>query len=250
MTLTHMKRRVGLGTVLIGALAAFPLLVSAQGGLRAGGIGGVMESAPPPTGPMSAATKAAAAVRASRAAAISTKQAGTTAASAAGAGLATAVLGYLWTTNNSPISNATVQLRNTVTGQVEVFSKTNAAGEFLFNDVKGGSYVIEYVNNVSDVGQTAVSTVSKAGNILAVGHPFTVAPGETIATFVRSLNTVQVFLPDVAGNIAASAVQSAASAGVTAILTPTTPVEDVPPPPPTELPGGGFAPPPPASAIR
>jgi hypothetical protein len=165
---------------------------------------------------MSAATSVAASVRASRAAAMASRNGA--AAAAGSTSRATAVSGYLWTANNSPVSNATVQLRNTVTGQVEMYTQTNAAGEFLFTDMRGGSYVIEYV---SEAGQTAAATAaSNTGNVLAVGSPFTVAPGETVATFVRTLNNVTLFVPDLASNVAASAVQTAASAGVTTVVTP------------------------------
>jgi hypothetical protein len=165
---------------------------------------------------MSAVTKAATAVRTMRAAAAASRGAGT--AASTGASRASAVSGYLWTVNNSPIQNATVQLRNTVTGNVEMYTKTNAVGEFLFTDMKGGSYVIEYVSSASE---TAVAgAANSAGGVIAVGSPFSVAPGETVATFVRSINNVPMFLPDLASNVAQSAVQSAAQAGVTAVVTP------------------------------
>lgn len=171
-----------------------------------------------PTGPMTATTKAAAAVRASRAAQRAAASAGAGTVSATGA-RSTSVVGYLWTANNSAIPDATVQLRNTVTGQVELFTQTNAMGEFTFNNVAGGSYVIEYASEQAST------------NLLALGHPFTVAPGETVATFVRLSNALPIIIPDVAGNVAAAAVQSAATAGVTAVVTPIAPVVDTPRPP-------------------
>jgi hypothetical protein len=173
-----------------------------------------------PTGPMSAVTKAAALVKASKAAAAASRGASTAASS--GASRASAVTGYLWTANNSPIQNATVQLRNTVTGNVDMYTKTNAVGEFLFTDMKGGSYVIEYVGSASETVATGAATqaASNASGIMAVGSPFSVAPGETVATFVRSINNVPMFLPDLASNVAQSAVQTAAQAGVTAVVTP------------------------------
>lgn len=208
MTVADMRKTLAI-SVLGGAIAAAAVSLAAQ--------------VPPPTGPMSGITKAASAIRASRAAASASRGAGT--AAAGGASRATAVTGYLWTANNSPISNATVQLRNTVTGQVEMYTKTNAVGEFLFSDMKGGSYIIEYVSGAGETAATAAA--SNAGGVIAVGSPFSVAPGETVATFVRTLNNVPLFIPDLASNVAASAVQTAASAGVTAVVTPLAPV---PPP--------------------
>ena len=170
-----------------------------------------------PTGPLTATTKAAAAVRASRVAQASAARGAAGAASAAGA-RSTSVVGYLWTANNAAITDATVQLRNTVTGQIDMFTRTNSVGEFLFNNVDTGSYVIEY-------------TTDSASRLLALGHPFTVAPGETIATFVRLSSALPAILPDVAGNVAASAVQTVASAGITTVVTPIAPVVVQPPPP-------------------
>lgn len=205
---------------LICAFVSAPLTLRAQVGQAAAAAAKAAQSAAP-TGPMSALTKAASAIRASRAAAAASR--GAAAGSQAGA-RATAVTGYLWTANNSPIQNATVQLRNTVNGQVEMYTKTNGVGEFLFTDMKGGSYVIEYVDNA---GQTAAagaasgaSAATNAGGVIAVGSPFSVAPGETVATFVRSLNNVPIFIPDLASNVATSAVQTAASTGVTVVVTP------------------------------
>src|SRR5436190_46438 len=120
MTLRYMRSKL-LSYALTFAVAAAPALVSAQAGQAAAAAAKAAQSAAP-TGPMSAMTKAAAAVRASRAAATASRAG---AAAGAGAGKSTAVMGYLWTANNSPISNATIQLRNTVTNQVEIVSKTN-----------------------------------------------------------------------------------------------------------------------------
>lgn len=175
---------------------------------------------PAATGPMTATTKTAAAIRASRAAQRAAASGLTTAGAASAR--STSVVGYLWTANNAAISDATVRLRNMVTGQIEFFSQTNAVGEFTFNNVAGGSYVIEYASE-------------QAGSVLALGHPFTVAPGETVATFVRMSNALPVFIPDVAGNVAASAVQSAATAGVTAVVTPIAPVVEAPPAPTSSI---------------
>ena len=105
MTVTDMFRRTAV-SVLGLFLVASPV-VSAQIGSVAAA---AARAAASPTGPMSAVTKAAAAIRASRAAATAGKSA---AAGASAGSRATAVSGYLWTAQNSPVSNASVQLRNT-----------------------------------------------------------------------------------------------------------------------------------------
>lgn len=187
---------------------------------------------------MSALTKAASAVRSSRASALAGK--GLAGGTGASLGKSTQIMGYLWTSNNGAMADASVQIRNTVTNVVERMTTTNAAGEFVFQNITPGEYVVEYIGD----------TTTK---ILAIGHPFTVAPGETVATFVRLSNGLPMLLPNelsnLTSNVAAQAVTSAATNGVTAIATPL--VSVVPPVVPT---GGNAtpptAPPPVVSAIR
>jgi hypothetical protein len=214
MTIRDMKLKKHLAA----AFAVVSLLPGVLAAQAQAPVAGAVRAIPKslPTGPMTATTKSAAAIRASRAAQMNAARGAATGAAASAR--STSVVGYLWTANNSAIPNATVQLRNTVTGQVEFFTQSNAIGEFTFNNVAGGSYVIEYASE-------------QAGSLLALGHPFTVAPGETVATFVRMSNALPVFIPDVTGNVVASAIQSAASAGVTTVVTPIAPVVQTPPAP-------------------
>ena len=195
-----MKRLIALAAVLA-TVVLVPFAVQAQ--------------VPAATGPVGALTKAASAVRASRAAAM----AGRAAQSAGGASKATQIMGYLWTANNGALPEASVQIRNTVTNVVEAVTKTNGAGEFVFQNVNPGEYMIEYVSD------------SAKHTLLALGHPFTVSPGETVATFVRLSNGLPMLLPNelsnVATNAASQAVTSAASQGVTAVATPL--IQVVPP---------------------
>jgi len=211
MTISDMKLKKAL-SALLSVAVLFPAVTIAQGQAASTAARQVL-----PTGPMTATTKSAAAIRASRAAQMNAARGAATAGSA-GSARSTSVVGYLWTANNAAIPDATVQLRNTVTGQVEFFTQSNAVGEFTFNNVAGGSYVIEYATD-------------QAGSVLALGHPFTVAPGETVATFVRMSNALPALIPDLTGNVVASAIQTAASAGVTAVVTPIAPVVEAPPPP-------------------
>jgi len=114
----------------------------------------------------------------------------------------TSVLGAAWNVDNSPIKNANLRLRNVVTGKVEALAKANDAGQFAFDNVEGGSYVVELV--------------TEAGRIETVGHVFTIAPGETVATFVRAGARVP-WATAFFNNTASSVTSSAATEGVTAI---------------------------------
>lgn len=233
MTIHDMKSRLALvGVVLAVALA--PAGVQAQAGAVAAGA--TKLATPAATGPASALTKAASAVRASRAAALSGR-----AAQSASAGLSksTQIMGYLWTAQNGAIPDATVQIRNTVTNSIEGLVKTDPAGQFVFQNVNPGEYMIEYV------------TDSTKHTLLALGHPFTVSPGETVATFVRLSNGLPMLLPNELGNltsnVASQAVTSAASQGVTAVATPL--IQVVPPVIPP-LPSPPSAPPTVFSSIK
>lgn len=89
------------------------------------------------------------------------------------------VIGYVYTANNSVVADAELQLRDTVSGGVAAVTRTSAAGEFTFA-ITPGAYVVELVNST--------------GSAMALGHPFTVAAGETVATFVRISNMLPTFM--------------------------------------------------------
>jgi hypothetical protein len=115
---------------------------------------------------------------------------------------ATTVVGAAWNSDNTPIKGANLRLRNVVTGKVEAVTKGDEAGQFTFEHVEGGNYVVELVTD--------------SGRVETVGDVFSIAPGETVATFVRLAPkipwTTAVF-NNTAGNVAAVA----ATEGIAAI---------------------------------
>ncbi len=118
------------------------------------------------------------------------------------AGRATSILGAAWKADNTPIPAAKIRLRNVLTGRIEATSVANDLGQFTFEGMESGSYVIELV--------------SDSGKVLATGHPFTVAAGETVATFVR-LAARSPWFSGFFGNAASGLAAVAASTGVTAV---------------------------------
>ena len=118
------------------------------------------------------------------------------------AGRSTAVLGNVWTADNQPIPGARVRLRNVGSGKIEAVTVANEAGQFTFPTIEGGSYLVELIND--------------AASVLAVGQVFSIAPGETVATFVR-LGTKVPWFTGFFGNAAAAVAFSAASQGITAL---------------------------------
>lgn len=119
----------------------------------------------------------------------------------------TSIVGSAWYADNSRIKFANLRLRDVVGGKIEALTKANDVGEFTFENVPAGSYVVELVND--------------AGKVETVGHVFSIAPGETVATFVRLSAKVpwyEAFFNNTAGSVSATA----ASTGVRALApTPT-----------------------------
>jgi len=113
-----------------------------------------------------------------------------------------AVVGSAWKADNTPIPHAKVRLRSVVTGRIEGATEADDAGQFVFEKVSSGSYLVELVND--------------SGKVLAVSHPFTVGSGETIATFVR-LGAGAAWYEGFFGSAALAVAAAAAAAGVTAV---------------------------------
>jgi hypothetical protein len=124
------------------------------------------------------------------------------AAKAASVARSTSVRGVVWNADNTPFPNAKVRLRNLQTGRVDASATANENGQFTFDSLEGGSYVIELVGDDDKV--------------IALGQSFRVEPGETVATFVR-LGARQPRLAGLFSNAAAAVISAASSAGVTAI---------------------------------
>jgi hypothetical protein len=115
---------------------------------------------------------------------------------------ATSVLGVAWKIDNTPFSGATVRLRNVTTGKIEANTIADATGQFSFAPLEGGTYVVELLG--------------ANGKVVTVGHAFVIAPGETVATFVR-LGTKVPWFQGFFENAASAVASTAASQGITAL---------------------------------
>ena len=114
----------------------------------------------------------------------------------------TSIQGGAWSADNTPIPHANLRLRNVVTGKIEATAVADEHGQFVFNGIPEGTYLVELV--------------TPAGKVLTVGHTFVVAPGETVATFVR-LGPKVPWFNGFFGNAALAVAASAATAGVLAL---------------------------------
>jgi hypothetical protein len=112
------------------------------------------------------------------------------------------VVGAAWNADSTGIPGARLRLRNVTTGKITAATKADDSGQFRFDAIPSGSYVIELVDD--------------SGKVLALGHVFTVAHGETVATFVR-LGTRVPWFTGFFSNAAAAVISTAASEGVTAL---------------------------------
>ena len=112
------------------------------------------------------------------------------------------VVGAAWNADSTGIPGARLRLRNVATGKIVAATRADDSGQFRFQAVPDGSYVIELVD--------------EGGKVLALGHVFTVARGETVATFVR-IGTRVPWFTGFFSNAAAAVISTAASEGVTAL---------------------------------
>ena len=119
-----------------------------------------------------------------------------------GAGSLLSILGSAWKSDNTPIPFAKLRLRNLLTGKIEASTTADVAGQFVFDKIAGGSYLVELV--------------SDTGKVLALSHPFTVGSGETVATFVR-LGTKVPWFDGFFASAALAVAAGAAAAGLTAV---------------------------------
>lgn len=115
----------------------------------------------------------------------------------------TTVLGWAREADNAPVRHARLRLRNVVSGYVEATAVADEAGEFAFEGLEGGTYVVELVD--------------ASGEVLEVGQVFSIAPGETAATFLK-LAEERSWMTGFFDNTAASVLSAAAGAGVTGVV--------------------------------
>ena len=86
--------------------------------------------------------------------------------------------GTVWRSNDTPLPDAPLQLRDVGTGQIVRSTRANELGRFTFPKVSAGNYVVELVD--------------EHRNVLALGERFSIGPAETVSTFIRLATSTQV----------------------------------------------------------
>jgi len=112
------------------------------------------------------------------------------------------VVGFAWTASNEPVRDVEVRLRNLLSGAIDARARTTDTGEFLFCDLGDGTYVVELMD--------------QRGRMAALGAPFTLAAGTTVATFVRLALAGPSYAAALTST-AAAAVVAAAGLGIAAV---------------------------------
>ena len=112
------------------------------------------------------------------------------------------VVGVAWESDGTPVAYPVLRIRNLQGGLVAARTTGTELGEFRFDSLPGGVYLIELLDVHSD--------------ILTVGQPLSVSPGETVITFIRLTDAV-IGGSELFGWSAPALVETAADASVRAI---------------------------------
>ena len=110
-------------------------------------------------------------------------------------------MGRAWRADMTPYPQARLRLRDVRTGQTIARTVADDYGQFTFDRVPPGAYVVELVDHTD--------------RVLALGQLFGVSPDETVTTSVR-LTTRSPWFSGFFTNAAAAAIAAASSLGITA----------------------------------
>ena len=80
------------------------------------------------------------------------------------------VVGFVWYPDHTPVNYPKLQIRNLQDGRVVASTIGTVLGEFRFERLDGGSYLIELIDS--------------ADRVLAVGQQLALLPGEAVDTFI------------------------------------------------------------------
>jgi hypothetical protein len=111
------------------------------------------------------------------------------------------VVGHAWRADNSPFPRAHLRLRDVRTGRVVANIVADERGQFTFDRVAPGAYVVELVDDDQ--------------RVLALGQLLGVSPDDTVITFVR-LATQSPWTANLFTNAAAAVIAAASGLGITA----------------------------------
>lgn len=112
------------------------------------------------------------------------------------------IRGTAWKGDSTPLPGARVRVRDVETGRAGSPVRANERGEFRFDRVRPGVYVVELL--------------SDRDTVLALSELTGVGAGDTAITFVR-LTARASWFDGFFGNAAAAAISAASGLGITAV---------------------------------
>lgn len=125
------------------------------------------------------------------------------------------IVGFVWTEDDRPVAFPRLVIRDLANGDVIEETTGTRTGEFRFEGLRAGTYVIELlgdsVPSTYSVGAAPASggsrrfsngggstdrytervTVERSDRVLAVSQTLTVAAGDTVGTFIRVGGTIR-----------------------------------------------------------
>ena len=110
------------------------------------------------------------------------------------------MIGFAWKGDDTPVEYPALQIRDLQDGRVVARTTGTALGQFRFDNLRGGAYLIELLDAES--------------RVLAVGQPLVVLPGEAVATFIRLSDGAVTDGSQLFGGSAPAVVQTAANVPV------------------------------------
>ena len=111
------------------------------------------------------------------------------------------VVGHAWRADGSAYAQARLRLRDVQTGRPTATAVADDGGQFTFDRVAPGAYVVELLDGTE--------------HVIALGPLFGVSRDETVTTFVR-LATKSPWFSGFFTNAAAAAIAAASGLGITA----------------------------------
>jgi hypothetical protein len=133
-------------------------------------------------------------------------------ASFAGAPINSSVAGVAKDTTGKPLVNATVRLRNVITGQLAGTARTTGAGAFTFQNLASGNYVVETLNDAGRVTAASASVDLAPG--AAVSGVAVTAPADAAAGAGQGGSSGGSFFSSTGGLILLGAIAAGVITGV------------------------------------
>jgi hypothetical protein len=124
------------------------------------------------------------------------------------------VAGVVKDTGGHPVTNRGVRLRDAVSARVVSTSRTNNGGAFSFDNVPGGTYVVEVINDRGAVVALSGPQTLNTGSMLVDGLVIVLESDQAVAAVVAAGGS---FFSSTAGMLILAAAGAGAVAAIVAV---------------------------------